>query len=295
MASTTFVDNTTVIQAAWCNDVNTSVYNVLGDGTNVPSTAAAARTNLGLGTIATQAASSVTITGGSVTGITDLAVADGGTGASTAANARTNLGAAASGAATASGLTMATSRLLGRTTASTGAIEEITVGSGLSLSAGTLSAQATSPTVFATTSGTSIDITTVPASARRITLVFNGVSTNGASEITVRGGSGSYETTGYTGATCSTPNATASTVNTWSTGATVISSTGAASLYYGVITFHLLGSNTWGIMGSLGRADALQISLGGSKTFSGTLDRLRLTTTGGTDTFDAGSISVMYE
>lgn len=38
------------------------------------------------------------ITGGSVTGITDLAVADGGTGASTAANARTNLGAAASGA-----------------------------------------------------------------------------------------------------------------------------------------------------------------------------------------------------
>ena len=54
--------------------------------------ASAARTTLGLGTIATQAASSVSITGGSVTGITDLAIADGGTGASTAANARTNLG-----------------------------------------------------------------------------------------------------------------------------------------------------------------------------------------------------------
>jgi len=54
--------------------------------------ASTARTNLGLGTIATQAASSVSITGGSITGITDLAVADGGTGASTAANARTNLG-----------------------------------------------------------------------------------------------------------------------------------------------------------------------------------------------------------
>lgn len=54
--------------------------------------AATARTNLGLGTIATQAASNVAVTGGSVTGITDLAVADGGTGASTAANARTNLG-----------------------------------------------------------------------------------------------------------------------------------------------------------------------------------------------------------
>jgi hypothetical protein len=55
--------------------------------------AATARGTLGLGTIATQAANSVAITGGSVTGITDLAVADGGTGASTAAAARTNLGA----------------------------------------------------------------------------------------------------------------------------------------------------------------------------------------------------------
>jgi len=53
--------------------------------------AAAQRTTLGLGTIATQASSSVSVTGGTITGITDLAVADGGTGASTAANARTNL------------------------------------------------------------------------------------------------------------------------------------------------------------------------------------------------------------
>lgn len=56
--------------------------------------AAAQRTTLGLGTIATQASSNVSITGGSITNITDLAVADGGTGASTAANARANLAAA---------------------------------------------------------------------------------------------------------------------------------------------------------------------------------------------------------
>jgi hypothetical protein len=53
---------------------------------------------------------------------------------------RTNLGAAASGSITSSGLTQATARILGRTTASTGAIEEIQIGSGLSLSAGELSA-----------------------------------------------------------------------------------------------------------------------------------------------------------
>lgn len=68
---------------------------IANGGTNA-TTASGARTNLGLGTIATQDASSVAITGGSITGITDLAVADGGTGASTAADARTNLGAAAS-------------------------------------------------------------------------------------------------------------------------------------------------------------------------------------------------------
>jgi hypothetical protein len=57
------------------------------------TTASGARTSLGLGTIATQDANNVAITGGSIAGITDLAIADGGTGASTAANARTNLGA----------------------------------------------------------------------------------------------------------------------------------------------------------------------------------------------------------
>lgn len=52
------------------------------------------QSTLGLGTMATQAATAVAITGGTITGITDLAIADGGTGASTAANARTNLGLA---------------------------------------------------------------------------------------------------------------------------------------------------------------------------------------------------------
>jgi hypothetical protein len=63
----------------------------VANGGTGATTASSARTNLGLGDIATQDASAVAITGGSVTGITDLAVADGGTGASTAAGARTNL------------------------------------------------------------------------------------------------------------------------------------------------------------------------------------------------------------
>lgn len=62
------------------------------DGGTGASSPSGARTNLGLGTIATQNSSSVTITGGTISGITDLAVADGGTGAGDAPTARTNLG-----------------------------------------------------------------------------------------------------------------------------------------------------------------------------------------------------------
>lgn len=81
------------------------------------------------------------------TGVTGaLPVANGGTGATDAGTARANLSAAASGAVTGSGLTMATSRLLGRTTAATGAIEEISIGAGLALSGGSLSSTALSST-----------------------------------------------------------------------------------------------------------------------------------------------------
>jgi hypothetical protein len=63
----------------------------IADGGTGASTAADARTNLGLGTIATQAANNVAITGGSISGITDLAIADGGTGASSNTEAARNL------------------------------------------------------------------------------------------------------------------------------------------------------------------------------------------------------------
>ena len=75
----------------------------VANGGTGASTSSSARTNLGLGTISTQNSNAVAITGGSITGITDLAVADGGTGASDAATARTNLGVPSTGGGGATG------------------------------------------------------------------------------------------------------------------------------------------------------------------------------------------------
>lgn len=68
MSSTVFTDQTTIVVAAWLNDINSVAYNILGNGTVIPATVAAARTNLGLGTMATQNANAVAITGGTLTG-----------------------------------------------------------------------------------------------------------------------------------------------------------------------------------------------------------------------------------
>ena len=101
-----------------------------------------ARTNLGLGTIATQESNSVTITGGSISGITDLALADGGTGASDAATARTNLGLAigtnvqAFSNELSAVAALSTTGLVARTATNTFTPREIAASTGISISNG---------------------------------------------------------------------------------------------------------------------------------------------------------------
>lgn len=91
ISATSYTGVTPIVVNNTTNQISLDTVPVASGGTGA-TTASGARTNLGLGSIATQNSNSVTITGGSISGITDLAVADGGTGASTAADARTNLG-----------------------------------------------------------------------------------------------------------------------------------------------------------------------------------------------------------
>jgi hypothetical protein len=152
----------------------------------------------------------------------------------------------------------------------------------------------TSGTAVASTSGTSVDFTGIPSWAKRITVMFNGVSTSGTSPLQIQiGDSGGVETTGYlSGAWTGASNYQTGIT----TGFVLNGSTVAAVAYHGNITICNLNSNTWSSSHSLGASGGSYHCLGGgSKDLSATLDRVRITTINGTDTFDAGSINILYE
>jgi hypothetical protein len=144
-----------------------------------------------------------------------------------------------------------------------------------------------------TASGTQVNFTDIPSWVKRITVMFSGVSTNGSSLVQLQlGTSGGIQTTTYLGS-----GSTSTTQSTMTTGF-YIGGGAAASLMNGTFTIALLESSngTWAGMGIACVSNVGQLNLGsGSKVLSGTLDRIRITTVNGTDTFDAGSINILYE
>jgi hypothetical protein len=155
-----------------------------------------------------------------------------------------------------------------------------------------------SGTAVASTSGTSIDFTSLPAGIRRITVMLNGVSTNGTSQPYLQiGDSGGIENTGYATTVCSV--STSANFTNGSNSVTAAfplynTSVSASDIMTGVIVISSFGSNTWMASGNL-LSSTRTVSLAGAKTLSDVLDRVRITTAGGTDTFDAGSINILYE
>jgi len=149
----------------------------------------------------------------------------------------------------------------------------------------------------ATTSGTSIDFTGIPAGVKRVTLLAQSMSGSGTSEFLVQlGDSGGIETTGY----LSRYNRTSGTgvATEGSTAGFILFNDAAALLHEIVVDIYLqdVANNTWvGMFIEAVQSTTIMAYGAGSKSLSGTLDRIRLTHVNGSDTFDAGAASIQFQ
>jgi hypothetical protein len=225
-----------------------------------------------------------------------LAVEYGGTGAATAANARTALsvpsatGAGASGtwgigiSGTAAVATLANTIADGSVSTAAKIADNIITPAKLT--------QKITLVAAVTVSGTSVDFTDIPSWVNRITVALDAVSTNGTSPVCLQiGTSSGFESSGYDGLASNQAPTTAS----YSVGFLLNPLEAAANTRSGHAILTKANGNRWVF------SSTTQISVGnlamsaGAKTLAGTLDRLRLTTNGGTATFDAGSINIIFE
>ena len=153
-------------------------------------------------------------------------------------------------------------------------------------------------TAVAATSGTSIDFTGIPSWVKRVTVTFQGVSTNGTSGLLAQLGTSSGPTTsGYLGSLSTVAagvgslNLSAGFLLTYGTGGDL-----AATVRHGQLIISNVTGNNWTGMGIIGVSNEARTHyVAGSISLAAALDRVRITTVNGTDTFDAGSINILYE
>ncbi len=154
----------------------------------------------------------------------------------------------------------------------------------------------TSGTTVATTSGTSLDFTEIPSWAKRITINLSEVSFSGASNPLFQiGDAGGIEATGYLGSSSVLSGSVASANSVVGFQLNIAN---AANVLNGALTLTLLDATTftWIMDGKVGLSNSATIVVvAGRKSLSAALDRVRITTAGGSDTFDSGSINILYE
>ena len=154
----------------------------------------------------------------------------------------------------------------------------------------------TSGTAVASTSGTSIDFTGIPSWVKRITVMLSGVSTNGTSDLIIQLGTGAtptYTTTGYRGSAVKTAALLLDT-----SGFYISSGISATTILNGSATLCLMDSanNIWVENGAIGYSDGASVALSaGAVTLPAILTSVRITSFGGVNTFDAGSINILSE
>jgi hypothetical protein len=162
---------------------------------------------------------------------------------------------------------------------------------GFSLDGNTLR-QSVLMTAQATTSGTSKDFTGIPSWVKRVTVVFSGVSTNGSNAMLVQVGSGSVQASGYNSGLWS-----GTSTNITATTGFIASISNSTLGFSGIMTLMLVSPNNWvaTCISSVATTANIGYQSIGTVSLSGPLDRVRFTTNGSTDAFDAGSVNILYE
>jgi hypothetical protein len=168
---------------------------------------------------------------------------------------------------------------------------------------GTLLANGTALTLMAaqTASGTSVNFTGIPSWVKRVTVMLNGVSTNGTNIFLLQLGAGSYVTSGYTSPIAGISSGSVSAYGTTTNGIYVASVSASTDTISGVLTLVNVTENTWACSGTSVRISGTNVIFYNTVVpiaLSAALDRVRIigSNTGSpVDTFDAGTINVMYE
>ena len=152
-------------------------------------------------------------------------------------------------------------------------------------------------TAAAPVSGSAIDFTSIPSWVKRVTVMFNAVVKSGTSNLLIQLGSGSVTSSGYVGVNPQWYAPTGYAFNTPATNGFAFFSNIAANSLYGTCILTLVNGSTWTAMGSLATtaSTATLLTTTGGVTLSGVLDRVRVTSSAGTETFSVGTINIMYE
>jgi hypothetical protein len=225
-----------------------------------------------VGTIASQNANAVAITGGTIAGLSSpLALADGGTG-----NVLADPGA---------------DRIMFWDDSS-GEVDWLTPSTNLTVTGTNLTADAYAlslQSAVTTTSGTEARFTSIPSWVKQITIMFTSVSFTGGDELQLQlGTSSGYKTSGYTGVVFG-PGGSSNTSDSFPI---TNDSTSGANTFSGAATLTNFSGNTWVISGTSNVANSGR-AFSGFVTLSSVLDRLRFIPSG-SNSFDGGTVNVMY-